>query len=90
MTLFRVTGLRARGFKLRKARPYRGRFGAKRMRVALRRPRAAGFYLGRFAFSGTRFLRAGVDPNPMLLLALRDRIGFVARNGFAGCPGYRP
>ena len=50
-----------------------------------RRPRAAGHYLGRFAFSGTRFLRAGVDPNPVLLVALRDRIQFATPREFPSC-----
>ena len=90
VTLFRVTGCKGARFKLRKVAAYRGRFGAKRMRVTMRRPRAAGFYIGRVSFSGTRFLREGVDPNPMLLVALRDRVQFATPREFPGCPGYRP
>jgi hypothetical protein len=64
---------------------FRGRFGAKRVRMRMRRPRAPGFYLGRFAFSGTRFLRAGADPNPMLLLVTKRRMGFADPRGFPHC-----
>ena len=69
VTLSRFTGCRGESSRLRRV----GRAAR-----ALRRPAhaadahaaraSAGFYLGRFAFSGTRFLRAGVDPNPMLRL----------------------
>ncbi len=67
----------------------RGEFGARNLRVAMRRP-PAGFFVARFAFSGTRLLRAGVDPNPMLLTVQRRRMGFVDPRGFPRCPGYRP
>jgi hypothetical protein len=90
VTLYRVRGCKGSSFKLRKRATYRGRFDAKRMRVTLRRPRVVGFYIGRFSFSGTHFLRASVDPNPMLLLALRDRLQFVTPLQFPACPGYRP
>lgn len=89
ITLSRVTGCRGRQYRLRKAATYRGRFGAKRMRVAIRRPRP-GFYVGRFEFRGTRFLRAGTDPAPVLLVAQRRRFGFADPRGFPRCPGYRP
>ena len=89
ITLSRVTGCKGRRPRLRKAATYRGRFGAQRMRVAMRRPRP-GFYLGRFEFGGTRFLRAGTDPAPMLLVAQRRRFGFADPRGFPRCPGYRP
>ena len=88
--LYRVTGCRGRNFKLRKVGTYRGRFGAKRMRITMRRPRSAGFYLGRFSFSGTHLLNASTDPNPMRLLARSDRVEFAPASGFPGCPGYRP
>ena len=58
--------------------------------MRLRRPRTAGFYLGRLAFSGTRFLRASVDPNPMLLVVARKRLGYSDPRVFARCPGYQP
>jgi hypothetical protein len=90
VTLSRVTGCRGANYKLRKVAAASGRFDAKRMRLTLTRPRVAGFYLGRFAFSGTRFLRAGDDPNPMLMLARRNRFGYSDPKAFARCPGYRP
>jgi hypothetical protein len=89
ITLSRVTGCRGKRARLRKVATYRGQFGAKRMRVTMRRPRP-GFYVGRFEFGGTRFLRAGTDPAPMLLIAQRRRFGFVDPRGFPRCPGYRP
>jgi hypothetical protein len=87
VTLYRLAGCRGTDFKLRKLKTYRGRFGPKRVRVRVRRPRA-GFYIGRFAFSGTHFLRASVDPIPMLLVANRRRMGFAST--FPRCPGYQP
>jgi hypothetical protein len=51
----------------------------------MRRPRAGSFYLGRFAFSGTRFLRASVDPNPMLLETLHDRLEYAPPGAFPFC-----
>ena len=88
--LYRITGCRGRNFKLRKVGTYSGRFGAKRMRITMRRPRRVGFYLGRFSFSGTHFLNKSTDPNPMRLLARPDRVEFAPASGFPGCPGYRP
>lgn len=87
VTIFRFTGCRGSAFKLRRLDTYRGRFGAKRMRIRIRRPRATAFYLGRFTFSGTHFLRAGRDPNPMLLVVKRRRIGFADPRVFPRCSG---
>lgn len=87
VTLSRVKGCKDKRFKLRKVATYSGRFDAAHMRVTMRRPRA-GYYIGRFTFAGTPFLRASVDPNPMLLVALRRRVGFVDPRGFARCPGF--
>jgi hypothetical protein len=85
----RVTGCRGRRYKLRRAGAFSGTFGARNLRVAMRRPRN-GFYLGSFVFSGTRLLRASTDPNPMFLTVKRGKMGFVDRAGFPRCPGYRP
>ncbi len=85
VTLFRVAGCKGGSQQLRRLATYRGRFDARRMRVRVRRPRVAGHYLGRFSFSGTHFVRAGVDPNPMLLIALRDRLQFVEPRDFPRC-----
>ena len=83
VTVVRVTGCRGHDFRTRRAGVYRGRFDAKRMRVKIRRPRRGGYYLGRFAFSGTHFLRAGIDPNPVYLQVSRGRLGFATR--FPAC-----
>jgi hypothetical protein len=88
VTLYRVTGCNDRDYRLRKVGRFRGRFGARSAQVALRRPRKKGYYVGRFAFGGTHFLRASVDPVPMFLVATRRSFGFASR--FARCPGYLP
>jgi hypothetical protein len=86
ITLYRVKGCRRTGgYKLRKGATFRSRFGAKTMRLKIRRPRTKGFYLGRFRFSGTRFIRASEDPNPMLLLVKRRAIEFVPPLEFPPC-----
>jgi hypothetical protein len=85
LTLFRVAGCKGRRYKLRKVATYRGRFGANRARITIRRPRRVGFYVGRFAFSGTHFLNASIDPNPLLLAVLRDRLEYVPRRDFLPC-----
>jgi hypothetical protein len=85
VALYRVTGYKGRRLRLRELAMYRGRFDAGHMALTIRRPHAVGFYLGRFSFSGTRFLRAGVDPNPVLLQALRGRLQFVPPREFPGC-----
>jgi hypothetical protein len=85
ITVFRVKGCKRKHYKLRKLATYHARFGAKRLRVRLRRPRGAGYFLGRFAFAGTRFLRAGVDPNPMLLTGNGKTFGFADPHLFPRC-----
>ena len=83
--LYRVLGCRKHGFRLRKTASYRGRFDAKRMRITIRRPRAAGYYFGRFTFAGTRFLRAGDDVNPMLLHVERGLVEYATPQEFPYC-----
>jgi hypothetical protein len=86
VTLFRVKGCKRRGgYKLRKGATFHSRFGARNMRLRIRRPRAQGYYLGRFRFAGTRFIRAGEDPNPMLLLVKRRGIEYVPPLAFPRC-----
>jgi hypothetical protein len=75
--LLRVKGCKRSGYRLRKGPSARGRFGAKKMSLRIRRPRVVSYYLGRVAFAGTQFVRKGVDPNPMLLLVKRRGIEFV-------------
>jgi hypothetical protein len=85
VTLYRVKGCRPGGYKLRKGATFRSRFGAKTMRLKIRRPRAKAYYFGRFRFSGTRFIRASEDPNPMLLLVKRRGIEYVPPLAFPRC-----
>ena len=80
----RVTGCKGRRHKLRKVSTARGTFGPERLRIAVRRPRR-GFYLGRLAFEGTRFVRSGVDPAPLLLLSRGGGFGFVPAREFPRC-----
>ena len=89
ITLYRVTGCNGRDFRLRRTARHRGSFGARRAQVSIRRPRKPGYYIGRFAFGGTHFLRASADPAPMFLTAKRRSFGFAAGR-FASCPGYQP
>ena len=46
IALFRVKGCKGSRYKLRRVATYRGRFGAKRLRLKIRRPRRVGYYLG--------------------------------------------
>jgi hypothetical protein len=81
----RVTLFRANTCKLRKVATYRGRFGPKRARFTMRRPRRPGLYLGRFSFAGTPLVNASTDPNPIRLLARRNRIEFAPASAFPRC-----
>ena len=81
----RVTIFRANTCKLRKVGTYRGRFGPKRARFTMRRPRRPGLYLGRFSFGGTSLLNASTDPNPIRLLARSNRMEFAPASAFPRC-----
>lgn len=83
VTVSRVKGCKRKRFKLKKFGTFRGTFGAKSAQMRIKRPRADGYYLGRFAFSGTHLIRAGVDPNPVYLLVENHRLGFASQ--FPGC-----
>ncbi len=86
VTLYRVRGCRRHAHRLTKLAPsYRGRFDARRLRITVHRPRRDRYYFGRFTFAGTRFLRAGDDPNPMLLQVQSGRIEYVAPRDFPPC-----
>jgi hypothetical protein len=86
VTVSRVRGCKRKGgYKLRKAGTFRGRFGAKRLRLRIRRPGASGFYIAHLAFSGTRFVRAGTDPTPIFLVVQRKRMGFADERVFPRC-----
>ena len=81
----RVTIFRANTCKLRKVGTYRGRFGPRRARFTMRRPRRPGLYLGRFSFGGTSLLNASTDPNPIRLLARENRLEFAPASAFPRC-----
>jgi hypothetical protein len=87
----RVAGCKGKRYKLRSTKRYRGRFGPKSMRVTIRRPRKPGFYYGSVTFKGSPYVRAGVDPFPLLLTKTRKkRVGFADPRAFPACPGYKP
>jgi hypothetical protein len=89
--LSRVAGCKGKKYKLRSTRRYRGRFGPKSLRVTIRRPRKTGFYYGSVTFKGSPYVRAGVDPYPLLLTKTRKkRVGFADPQAFPACPGYKP
>jgi hypothetical protein len=61
------------------------------VRITIRRPRKLGFYYGSLTFQGSPYVRAGVDPFPVLLTKTKQkRIGFADPQVFPACPGYKP
>jgi hypothetical protein len=81
LTISRVRGCRSHKkhlYKLRKVATLRATFGAKTAEMRIKRPRKDGYFLGRFAFSGTHLIRAGVDPNPVYLQESFGRFGFAS------------
>jgi hypothetical protein len=82
--MFRVTGCNGLSYRLRRVARFRGSFGATRARITFKRPKK-GYYLGRFAFGGTHFLRASSDPAPMFLSASRRSFGYA--RSFPRCTG---
>jgi hypothetical protein len=91
LKLSRVAGCKGRKYRLRSTKRYRGRFGSKSIRVTIRPPRKVGFYYGSFTLKGSPYVRAGVDPFPLLLTKTRKkRVGFVDPQAFPRCPGYKP
>jgi hypothetical protein len=78
VTVSRVKGCKGKRYRLRRFGAFRGTFGAKNAQLRTRRPRRPGFYLGRFAFSGTRFIRASVDPTPVYLQVEGRVLGFAS------------
>jgi hypothetical protein len=84
VTLRRVTGCKGRRFKLRTVGAYRARFGARRVAVPVRRPRA-GFYFAHVGFGGTRFLRPMPLTDRMLVRVQRGRTKLVSPREFTPC-----
>jgi hypothetical protein len=86
VTLRRVVGCKGRRFKLRKAGTFRGRFGAKRLDLRLRRPRKNGYYVAAFTFGGTQFVRASTEPYSLLMDVHSGFLEFSPASEFPGCP----
>jgi hypothetical protein len=81
LAISRVRGCRSHKkhlYKLRKVGTFRATFDAKDAEMTIKRPRRDGYFLGRFAFSGTHLIRAGVDPNPVYLQESFGRFGFAS------------
>jgi len=85
LTIRRITGCKRHKYRLRKAGTFRGRFGPKRLQLTLERPGRGGFYIGTFAFGGTRYVRATTDPNPMLLHVGREFVEFATGSELPRC-----
>jgi hypothetical protein len=83
LTLWRVKGCRHHRYVKRTFGTFHGTFGAKSLRMRVRKPTRTGFYLGRFAFSGTPYIRASVDPAPVYMEVSFHRLMFATR--FPGC-----
>jgi hypothetical protein len=81
LTLYRLKGR----CKLRKLGTYRGRFGAKRVRIRVRRPRKEGYYVGRLRFAGSAYVHAGTDPFALQLVVARGRFGYAGSGSFPRC-----
>jgi hypothetical protein len=82
--LRRVTGCTRRGYRTRKARTIRARFGPKRAEIRLRRPKR-GFYLARFAFGGTRFLNPLSTKTDLRLKVQKKRLSYASPLEFTPC-----
>jgi hypothetical protein len=52
--------------------------------LKVKRPRKD-YYIGRLSFGGTRLIRAGKDPAPILLAATSKRFGFGTSARFPLC-----
>jgi len=85
--LYRVTGCTRTRYKLRKAGTFRARFGAKRVAIPVRRARA-GYFIARFAFGGTHFLRPMPFTGPIRLGVQRGKLNALSTSEFSGaCSG---
>jgi hypothetical protein len=78
LAVVRVLGCRRGKLRTRKASTVRGRLDARGVTLAVPGPRA-GLYVGRLTFGGTRLVRPGEDPRPLVLSVTRTRFGFAGR-----------
>jgi hypothetical protein len=85
LTVQRVTGCIAKGkYRGPKVAIVRAKFSGTGVTLKVKRPRK-GYYVGRLAFGGTRLIRAGKDPVPILLAATSKRFGFGTSARFPRC-----
>lgn len=85
LTVQRVTGCIAKGkYRGPKVATVRAKFSGTGVTLKVKRPRK-GYYVGRLAFGGTRLIRAGKDPVPILLAATSKRFGFGTSARFPLC-----
>jgi hypothetical protein len=87
LKLARFVRCRRSGSVFAKAATYKATVDASgHARFKIKRPRAKlGFYRATLSFGGTRFVRAGTDPNPLPLVARAKRIAFVNPLAFPRC-----
>jgi hypothetical protein len=85
LTVQRVTGCIAKDkYRGPKVATVRGKLSGNGVTLKVKRPRK-GYYIGRLSFGGTRLIRAGKDPTPILLAATSKRFGFGTSARFPLC-----
>lgn len=85
LTVQRVTGCIARNkYRGPKVATVRGKLSGNGVTLKVKRPRK-GYYIGRLSFGGTRLIRSGKDPVPILLAATGKRFGFGTSARFPLC-----
>jgi hypothetical protein len=85
MTVQRVTGCRGKDkYRGPKVATARAKFTNSKVTLNVKRP-GKGFYVGRLSFAGTKLIRAGQDPAPILLVGNRGRFGFATSARFPVC-----
>jgi hypothetical protein len=85
LTVQRVTGCVAKNkYRGPKVATVRGKLSANGVTLKVKRPRK-GYYIGRLSFGGTRLIRPGKDPVPILLAATSKRFGFGTSARFPLC-----
>lgn len=69
----------------KKAGTFRGRFTAKGLKLRIRRPKRADFYVGILRFGGTRLIHKSDDPRLLDLVVKKRRFGFVDPRAIPRC-----
>jgi hypothetical protein len=87
LKLVRFVRCRRSGYLFKKVANYRATFDAKgHAKFRVKRPRKTqGYYAATVAFGGTRFVRAGTDPNFIPLGATKRAIRFVRPRDYPRC-----